>query len=102
MRVTVRALFKLHETAYVQPHCTSTVSLNFKSRRITDGMRKQSSTEALGKEERTRQYAEIVFAIAARLEGAGSNAVPLTAPETRATVSAGLEVEPRHITTQYE
>jgi hypothetical protein len=58
-------------------------------------MRKQSSTEALGKEERVRQYAEIVFAVAQRLEGAGSNAVPLTAPETGGTVSAGSEVEPQ-------
>lgn len=58
-------------------------------------MRKQSSTEALGKEERVRQYAEIVFAIAARLEGAGSNAAPLTAPKTGGTVSAGSEVEPQ-------
>jgi hypothetical protein len=65
-------------------------------------MRKQSSTEALSKEERVRQYAGIVFAIAARLEGAGTNAAPLTAPETEGTVSAGSEVEPRHITTQYE
>jgi hypothetical protein len=102
MRVTVRALLKVRETAYVQRRCTSAVSLNFESRRITDGMRKQSSTEALGKEERVRQYAEIVFASAARLEGTGINAVPLTAPKTGGTVSAGLEVEPRHITTQYE
>jgi len=58
-------------------------------------MRKQPSTEALGKEERVRQYAEIVFAIAARLEGAGSYAVPLTAPKTGGTVSAGPEVEPQ-------
>jgi hypothetical protein len=58
-------------------------------------MRKQSSTEALGKEERVRQYAEIVFAIAARLEGAGIKTVPLTAPKTGGTVSAGSEVEPQ-------
>jgi hypothetical protein len=95
MRVTVRALLKVHETAYVQRRCTFAVSLNFESRRITDGMRKQSSTEALGKEERVRQFAEIVFAIAARLEGAGINAAPLTALKTGGTVSAGSEVEPR-------
>lgn len=58
-------------------------------------MRKQSSAEALPKEERVRQYAELVFAIAARLEGADSNAVPLTAPKTGGTVSAGSEVEPQ-------
>ena len=102
MRVTVRALLKVHETAYVQGRCTFAVSLNSESRRITNGMRKQSSTDALGKEERVRQYAEIVFAVATRLEGAGSNAAPLTAPKTGGTVSAGSEVEPRHTTTQYE
>ncbi|MEA2238189.1 MAG: hypothetical protein QOC81_2913 [Thermoanaerobaculia bacterium] len=58
-------------------------------------MRKQSSLEALPKEECVRQYAEIVFAIAARLEGAGSKAVPLTALKTGGTVSAGSEVEPQ-------
>jgi hypothetical protein len=94
MRVTVRALSKVHETAYVQWHCTSTVSLNFESRRITDGMRTQSSTEALSKEERLRQYAEIVFAIAARLEGAVNNAIPLTAPKTGGTVSVGSRSSP--------
>lgn len=58
-------------------------------------MRKPSSAEALTEEERVRQYAEIVFAVAARLEGVGSNAVPLTAPNTGGTVSAGSEVEPQ-------
>lgn len=65
-------------------------------------MRKPSETETLSKEERVRQYAELVFAIAARLEGRAIQAAPLTAPETGGTVSAGSEVEPRHITTQYE
>jgi hypothetical protein len=58
-------------------------------------MPKLSPTEALSKEERIRQYAEIVFAIAARLDGAGINAAPLTAPKTGGTVSAGSEVEPQ-------
>jgi hypothetical protein len=66
-----------------------------------DGMKKQSSNAALTKEERIRQYAEIVVAIAERLAGSGKDAAPLTAPETRATVSAGSEVEPQHLTTQY-
>jgi len=65
-------------------------------------MRKQSPSEALSKEERVRQYAEFVFAITTRLNAAGSKAAPLTAPKTGGTVSAGSEVEPRHITTQYE
>src|SRR4051794_18538994 len=94
MRVTLRALLEVHETAYVQWRCTFAVSLNLESRRITDGMRKPSSTEALGKEERLRQYAEIVFAIAARMNGADIKAAPLTAPKTGGTVSAGSEVEP--------
>jgi hypothetical protein len=65
-------------------------------------MHKQPSTEALNKEERVRQYAEIIFAIAARLEGTAMQAAALTAPKTGGTVYAGPEVEPRHITTQYE
>ena len=58
-------------------------------------MPKLSPTEALSKEERVRQYAEILFVIAARLDGAGINAVPLTAPKTGGTVCAGPEVEPQ-------
>ena len=53
-------------------------------------------------EERIRQYAEIVVAIVERLEGT-ENQASLTAPQSRATVSAGPEVEPQtHLTTQYD
>ena len=57
---------------------------------------------AAAAEERARQYAEIVVAIVERLGGAETQA-SLTAPESRATVSAGPEVEPqKHLTTQYD
>jgi hypothetical protein len=49
-------------------------------------------------EERIRQYAELAAAIAARLFSDPS----LTAPESQATVSAGPEVEPQHLTNQSE
>lgn len=49
-------------------------------------------------DERIRQYAEIVLSVAMRLDECPFPNSALTAPETRATVSLGLEVEPRHIT----
>jgi hypothetical protein len=52
-------------------------------------------------DERIRQFAEIAFTVA-KYEDAASS-VALTGSETRATVSAGSEVEPQtHLTTQYE
>jgi len=49
-------------------------------------------------EERMRQYAEVAFTVAKY-----DDAAALTGSETRATVSAGSEVEPQtHLTTQYE
>lgn len=58
--------------------------------------------ETLPKEEtqeRLRQYAEAGLAIVTRQEHENR---PLTAPDPRATVSPGSEVEPQHLTTQYE
>jgi len=70
-------------------------------------MKKKTAAEhsaALLPEERLRQYAEIVRAVASRrdLNAAGDVAF-LTAPEARVTVSAGSEVEPQtHLTTEYD
>ena len=62
----------------------------------------EMETESAAAEERIRQYAEIVVAIVERLEGT-ENQASLTAPQSRATVSAGPEVEPQtHLTTQYD
>jgi len=52
-------------------------------------------------EERIRQYAEIALIVAKYHDGVSS--AVLTGSETRATVSAGSEVEPhKHLTTQYD
>lgn len=51
-------------------------------------------------EERMRQYAEVALIVA---KYQGNSSAVLTGSETRATVSAGSEVEPHtHLTTQYE
>jgi len=56
----------------------------------------------MNNDERLRQYAETVLAVAMRLDERRLLEPALTAPETRARVSAGSEVEPRYITTQYD
>ncbi len=58
-----------------------------------------NDTEDVTVPETVRRYAALVLAIVARTE---VSARTLTPPDFGGTVEAGLEVEPWHLTTQYD